>query len=503
MKSNYILVILLVLLTSFKSVQADTSTLSSSDLESLRQYMKSSITKNHLSGAVLGIASADQTIFLEAFGKSDVDKNTAMTTDTLFHIGSTNKAITSFLIGILVDEGVLQWDQKAIDIYPDFILSNQSYAEQITIRQLLDMSSGLSEDGNINSTILEKKSARFILEGLSNAPALLAAGEQYTYSNLSVSMAAYLAVLAKAKADNGVITESDLDNLHAGYERLLREKVLVPLGMNDAYLYIDDARATGKMASAHHLENNAFVVSTSEDQNVDVFAPAGGLKTSANSLLRYIMTEMQSGLSPEGTRILSASNTTERQKLSAGISSENEYGLCLEIKTLSDGLNYIGHNGSFDDFNSVMGFFPDKQIGFVLLMNTESTQALKLSSAKGIENKIAELLNKGIISTPNEADVQQTNYFQLKINRALDTDVSVHYETRNGSAIAGQDYNSTTGTATIIAGQTQALITVDILADTLAEEDENFSVVLSNPVGASFASGITELITTHTIIDDD
>ncbi len=282
-----------ILLQLFYSTSVSAaSALSSNDIASLRQYITDSVSRNHISGATLAIASENQTLLLEAFGKRNVTNNTDMTTDTLFHIASTNKAITSFLIGILVDEGVLTWDTKAIDIYPSFTLSNQSYANQITIRQLLDMSSGLPKD---ISAVFDNEAARFILEGLGNTALLAAPGEQYQYSNIGISMAAYLAVLAKTKADNGTIIETDLDNLHAGYEKLLREKVLVPLGMSDAYLYIDDARNTGKMANSHHLDNDTFVVSESTDQRVDNMAPAGGLKTSANSLLRYMITEMQIG----------------------------------------------------------------------------------------------------------------------------------------------------------------------------------------------------------------
>ena len=475
------------------------SALSSSDIASLRQYIADAVSREHISGATLAIASENQTILLEAFGKRNVTSNTDMTTDTLFHIGSTNKAITSFLIGILVDEGVLTWDTKAIDIYPNFTLSNQSYANQITIRQLLDMSSGLPRDVDA----VFDNAPRFILEGLGNAALLAAPGVQYQYSNVGISMAAYLAVLAKAKADNGTITETDLDNLHAGYEQLLREKVLVPLGMSDAYLYIDEARNTGKMANSHHLDNDTFVVSESNDQRVDNIAPAGGLKTSANSLLRYMITEMQQGLSPEGTRILSSSSSNIRQTLSAGVASKEEYGLGLEVKTLSDGLQYIGHSGSFDDFNSVMGFFPDKKIAFALLINTESPRALQLTGESGIENTIAELLNQGVINKATEGNSNHINYFKLVLSKALSVDVSVNYQTRDNTAIAGKDYITTKDTVTIRAGQTSQTIGVKIIADNESEEDERFSLVLTNPSGANFPNGVQEIVATHTIIDDD
>lgn len=482
--------------------------LTNDDLEKLKTYISERVNNNKIPGATLAIASANQTILLEAFGKRDISSNVNMSDDLLFHMGSTNKAITSFLVGILVDEGVLTWDSKAIDIYPNFKLSNQAFANQITIRQLLSMTSGLpsdnGDDDSVNSDYLddiENNSARFILEGLTNAPTLTEPNTNYAYSNLGYAMAAYLAVLAKAKTDNGTITESDLNNLHSNYEKLLREKVLEPLGMNDAHLYVDDAQATGKMASSHHLENNNFVVSTSQDKRVDNLAPSGGLKMSANSLLRFIMTDMRQGLSPDGKQVLSTKNAIERQKLTSSIAATENYALGLDVRELNNGINYIGHAGSFDNFNSIMGFFPDQQIAFTLAINGESPEALTLTEE--FQEEIATLLNKDISTTPNEGSSNHLNYFELKISSALSVDASVNYQTRNGTAIAGQDYIAATGTATIPAGQLSTLIPVEIIADNIAEDNKTFELVLTNPTGASFADGTTEIFATHTIIDDD
>jgi|GEM_PF-1674561 len=366
---------------------SDSSVLTESKLAEIRQFMNEAISQNQAPGAVLALAEGNNTVLLEAFGASNTNNNSSMSTDNLLHIGSTNKAITSFMIAKLVDDGVMQWDSKAQDIYSGFTLSNNDYAGQITIRQLLDMTSGLPKD-----TDMELTQARTLLEGLTDN-LLAAPGEQYQYSNLSVSIAAYLAVLAKKKKDNGNISESDLDNLHAGYESLLSELILKPIGMNNSYLYVDEARQTGKLASSHHIENGSFVVSPSVDQRVDVIAPAGGLKSTASDMINYVITEMQQGLAPNGTQIVSTANTAERQKLSSGPAADNDYGLCLELKTFDNGLSSIGHSGSFDNFNSLIGFFPGKKVAFVLLTNGDSPEALSLTSG-GIDGKIAEVLGQ-------------------------------------------------------------------------------------------------------------
>ena len=358
---------------------------SAQKLAELRSFMSGLVTDGTVPGAVLAVAMGANTVMLEAVGTRDAGAGTPTTTDTLFHIGSTNKALTSFLIARLVDEGVLQWDTRAQDIYPEFRLADAAAASQVTIRQLLDMTSGLPKDAETGAT-----TGGAFLAALANVPMVSAPGSQYLYSNLSVSAAAYLAVLAQRKAANGSISQADLDTLHAGYEALLRSKVLAPLGMNDSYLYVDDARATGRMSKSHALQGSQFAVSESVDQRVDVIAPAGGLKSTAADMLAWMVAELKQGLAANGTRLVSAANMAERSRLS-GVAGENEYGLCLEVKTLEGGIRHIGHSGSYDNFNSTIGYLPDHNIAYVLLTNGDSPAVLSLTGG-GIEAQIAALV---------------------------------------------------------------------------------------------------------------
>lgn len=105
--------------------------------------------------------------------------------------------------------------------------------------------------------------------------------------------------------------------------------------------------------------------------------------------------------------------------------------------------------------------------------------------------------------TPTEGNSNHTNYFLLQIGGVLSVDASVSYETRDGTATAGEDYVATNGTATITAGETTAVIGVEIIGDTLSEGDETFLLAITNPTGGNFPSGITEITATRTIVDDD
>jgi hypothetical protein len=77
--------------------------------------------------------------------------------------------------------------------------------------------------------------------------------------------------------------------------------------------------------------------------------------------------------------------------------------------------------------------------------------------------------------------------------------VSVRYDTQNGTAVAGTDYNVAGDTVTFAPGETAKTITINVIADSTVELDEGFTVVLSAPVGADLADASGN----GTILDDD
>ena len=59
----------------------------------------------------------------------------------------------------------------------------------------------------------------------------------------------------------------------------------------------------------------------------------------------------------------------------------------------------------------------------------------------------------------------------------------------NGTATAGLDYLSVSGTLSFAPGETQKIITVPVKADSLAEANETFTLLLSNPSGSTITDG--------------
>src|SRR2546430_1720901 len=80
--------------------------------------------------------------------------------------------------------------------------------------------------------------------------------------------------------------------------------------------------------------------------------------------------------------------------------------------------------------------------------------------------------------------------------------VTVDYNTNNGTATSGSDYQFSSGTVSFDSGEQTKTITVPIIPDTAGEGDETFSVKLSNPQG-NVPLTIDDNEGQATIVDDD
>ncbi len=81
--------------------------------------------------------------------------------------------------------------------------------------------------------------------------------------------------------------------------------------------------------------------------------------------------------------------------------------------------------------------------------------------------------------------------------------ISVDYASRDGSALAGEDYIVVSGTLVLYPNENQAVIPVEIIGDNAIEDNETFYMDIFNPVGGSFGEGVVTLTALRTIVNDD
>jgi probable HAF family extracellular repeat protein len=109
------------------------------------------------------------------------------------------------------------------------------------------------------------------------------------------------------------------------------------------------------------------------------------------------------------------------------------------------------------------------------------------------------LINVGDVSVTEGHSGTRTATFTLTLSVASTQEVTVAYATANGTASAGSDYQSSTGTISFAPGQTSAPVTVLVNGDRQGENNETFLLNLSQPAGAVIADGQG----LGTILDDE
>ena len=74
----------------------------------------------HIPGMAIAVVKDDKVILTHGFGVTDIENETPVTPETIFAIGSSTKAFTATLVGMLVDEGKMDWDDPITDYLPYF-----------------------------------------------------------------------------------------------------------------------------------------------------------------------------------------------------------------------------------------------------------------------------------------------------------------------------------------------------------------------------------------------
>jgi len=111
----------------------------------MEEIITEGLKKLHIPGATLSISRVDKVIYTNAFGKTTIENNTPqnVTLHTLFPVSSVSKNVTAILVGALVDEGILSFDDKVRKYLPDIFICNEEFSKELTILDLISHRCGL------------------------------------------------------------------------------------------------------------------------------------------------------------------------------------------------------------------------------------------------------------------------------------------------------------------------------------------------------------------------
>src|SRR5690554_5832666 len=119
------------------------------DLEGLDAYIEAAMADWEQPGLAVAIVKDDSVIYARGFGVTNVDDGHPVDEHTLFAIASTTKAFTAAALGILVDEGLIDWDDPVRTHMRDYRVADPYVSQQMTIRDMLSHQTGAASHNNV------------------------------------------------------------------------------------------------------------------------------------------------------------------------------------------------------------------------------------------------------------------------------------------------------------------------------------------------------------------
>jgi len=319
-------------------------------------FVETARQRFRIPGAAVVVVQGNQVAFAKGYGVRELGKPDPVTPETTFAVGSTSKAMNSLLLATLVDEGKLDWDRRVVEIWPDFKLSDPAVTQQIRLRDLLNMSSGVPRvDLAWSGAGL---TAEQTMTSLADLPIMTPLGTAYHYNNQIVATGGYIGALAAG---------GQFGNLRQAYVDLLQAHVFDPIGMTSATTSIEAIQAQPNHATPHDFTLSGEVLPTHFHADPGI-TPAGAVNASALDMAKLVMTELGQGVAPDGKRIVSAKNLAETWQPQAKVTKTLSYGMGWFIENYQ-GVKIIWHDGDVLGFKALIGFIPEANVGLVVLTN--------------------------------------------------------------------------------------------------------------------------------------
>jgi CubicO group peptidase (beta-lactamase class C family) len=332
----------------------------------MRQFVGDAATQLGVPGVGLAFVDQGKVVWQGGVGVRELGKPDPVDANTKFMIASNTKGMATLLLSVLADDGKLQWDQTVVDLYPTFRLGDEATTQSTLVRHLVCACTGLPRKDF--SLILADRGApasdTFVQ--LAQTQPTSRFGELFQYNNLMASAAGYV---------GGALSHPGME-LGTAFDRAMDERIFRPLGMRDTGF--DFARGmAGNWAPPHGVDLDGRVVPMSNSFNETVFPhrPAGGAFSTAADMARYVQLELGKDLMPDGKRLVSEANITERRKHGVPVGEDAWYGMGLFERT-AWGVPVVTHGGTLQGYHSNFYVLPEAGIGAVILTNADPGSAL-------------------------------------------------------------------------------------------------------------------------------
>ncbi len=348
---------------------------SAPEFADIERFVQKEMAAQRIPGLALGIVENDRIVYLRGFGKAD-DSGRPVTPKTPFIIGSLSKSFTALAIMQLVEEGKVELDAPVQRYLPWFRVADEAASAAITVRHLLNQTSGLSTktgrtfqgNGDISDAALEKT-----VRQLSSVELTAPVGQTYQYSTVNYAV---LGLIVQTVAGRS-------------YENYVQKEILDPLQMRGSFTSAAAAEHHGLATGYHYWFGRPRAADLPYNRGL---VPAGYLISNAEDMSHYLVAQMNNGryrsasvLSPEGVDEL---HRPAVQTPETGTS----YGMGWFVGPIN-GIPAIHHQGETFNFHANAVLVPRSRTGVIVLINAENSIDLFLNGRMGtISEGVTSLL---------------------------------------------------------------------------------------------------------------
>lgn len=218
-------------------------------------------------GASFVVVKNGQVMLVKSVGVKDAKTGEPVTESSVFRVGSLSKGFAGVLAGMLVDEDVIDWDDRIKEYMPDFCMQTMDATKRMSVENILSHSTGMIRHAYTN-LIEEGRTIEQIAAEFHKVDIVGQVGKSYSYQNAAYSL----------------IEEVVEEATGQPYRELLQEKIFEPLDMETASCSYDDITACADIARPHNYAGTRMRISKKYYNSVS----SGGINASIIDMSEWL-----------------------------------------------------------------------------------------------------------------------------------------------------------------------------------------------------------------------
>jgi len=326
-------------------------------------YVARAMQEWDVPGMAITVVKDGKVLFKKGYGVRELGKPGAVDTQTLFSCASTTKAMTSTVLGMLVDEGKLSWDDPVTKFIPELRLYDPYVTRELRVRDLLIHNAGLGGTDyfwDLMNISIDEMVKRLVLV----EPSYSFRGG-YEYQNTMYVLA-------------GVVTERVTGRK---WEDVMTERLFKPLSMSQTVPGRTYSKSSNMTRPHYPVKDERRVLDYINDTEIDA---AGGVWSNVDDMSKWVIAMLDSG-KYAGGRLVSKETFEQLFKPHTMVSFD-EYPTFSVLKPqwITYGLGWFQHDykgkkvnfhtGSLPGLTAIIGLIPEEKLGVYIFGNYDHAE---------------------------------------------------------------------------------------------------------------------------------